>query len=187
VLGRCFAVSCCAMGSAHGTGTSWARPRAEPVPAPHGHVIVERASAVEKMVRLERLAAVRAASAVEASEERHAGLRVVAEPQEVHPAAARHTRPPPALREVLHELRVGHVGDMLCHGWDAFCLLADGECHVSRAYIISRAGDACVRHGRHVGALTDKRRSVRSPLACAPPARQAPPPRQQPLRQSPRS
>jgi len=155
--------------------------------AAHGYAIVQRTSAVEKVVRLERLAAVRTASALKAGEERNAGLRVMAETQELDRPPAGHTSPPPALREVLHELRVGHVGDMLCHGWDAFCLLADGECHVSRAYIISRAGDACVRHGRHVGALTDKRRSVRSPLACAPPARQAPPPRQQPLRQSPRS
>jgi hypothetical protein len=112
--------------------------------AAHGYAIVQRTSAVEKVVRLERLAAVRTASALKAGEERNAGLRVMAETQELDRPPAGHTSPPPALREVLHELRVGHVGDMLCHGWDAFCVLAAGECHVSWAYIISRPADACV-------------------------------------------
>ena len=48
--------------------------------AAHGYAIVQRTSAVEKVVRLERLAAVRTASALKAGEERNAEIDFLLRP-----------------------------------------------------------------------------------------------------------
>jgi hypothetical protein len=84
--------------------------------APHWRRVVEGATAVEQVVSLEGLASFGASPTACAFKEGPLRLGLVSESHERHRAPAGCARPSVTCVEVLHDLCVGHVGDVFPDG-----------------------------------------------------------------------